>query len=119
MRKLIVHSFITLDGVIQAPGAPEEDTSGGFTYGGWQAPYLDEFLDKILDEELREPFDLLLGRKTFESFASYWAYHAEQGTGPRINNTTKYVASTTLHSHDWKKSVFLKDDVAEEVTTGF
>lgn len=65
MRKLIVQSFITVDGVIQAPGAPEEDTSGGFTYGGWQAPYLDEFLDKVMDEELREPFDLLLGRKTF------------------------------------------------------
>src|SRR5215208_3261483 len=68
MRKLIVLSFITVDGVMQAPGAPEEDTSGGFTYGGWQTPYLDEFLDKVMDEELREPFELLLGRKTFEIF---------------------------------------------------
>jgi dihydrofolate reductase len=115
MRKLIVLSFITVDGVIQAPGGPREDTSGGFPYGGWQAPYLDEFLDKILDEELRDPFDLLLGRKTFEIFASYWPSHEEQGPGPGINNATKYVASKTLTSHDWKTSVFLKGDVAEEV----
>jgi len=115
MRKLIVLSFITVDGVMQAPGGPEEDTSGGFTYGGWQAPYLDEFLGKVLDEQWREPFDLLLGRKTFEIFASYWPYHEEQGPGPGINNATKYVASNTLNSHDWKKSVFLKGDVAEEV----
>ena len=114
VRKLI-QSFITLDGVIQAPGGPEEDTSGGFPYGGWQAPYLDAFLDKILDEELREPFDLLLGRKTFEIFASYWPYHAEGQPGLGINTATKYVASHTLHSHDWNKSVFLKGDVVEEV----
>jgi dihydrofolate reductase len=115
MRKLIVQSFITLDGIIQAPGGPEEDTSGGFTYGGWQGPYLDEAVNKLLDEELREPFDLLLGRKTFEIFASYWPYHAEGQPGSSINNATKYVASHTLHSHEWKKSVFLKGDVAEEV----
>src|SRR5207253_8546773 len=107
MRKLIVLSFITVDGVMQAPGAPEEDTSGGFTYGGWQAPYLDEFLGKVLDEQWRVPFDLVLGRKTFEIFASYWPYHAEQAPGLGINNATKYVASNTLNSHDWKKSVFL------------
>jgi dihydrofolate reductase len=117
MRKLIVLSFITLDGVIQAPGAPEEDTSDGFTYGGWQAPYSDEVLAKVLDEEWREPFDLLLGRKTFEIFASYWPYHAEGQPGSGINNATKYVASHTLHAHDWEKSVFLKGDVAEEVRT--
>lgn len=111
----MVLSFITVDGVMQAPGGPEEDTSGGFPYGGWQAPYLDEFLGKVLDEQWRDPFDLLLGRKTFEIFASYWPSHEEQGPGPGINNATKYVASNTLHSHDWKKSVFLKGDVAEEV----
>src|SRR5262249_16436230 len=109
-------SFITVDGVIQAPGGPEEDTSGGFPYGGWQAPYLDEFLDKILDEELREPFYLLLGRKTFEIFASYWPYNKDQGPGQRINNAIKYVASNALHSHEWKTSVFLQGDVAEEVS---
>ena len=115
MRKLIVQSFITLDGVIQAPGGPEEDTSGGFTHGGWQAPYLDEFLGKILDEELGEPFDLLLGRKTFEIFAAYWPYHKEGEPGFGINHAIKYVASHTLTSHEWGKTVFLKGDVAEEV----
>ena len=79
MRKLMVLSFITVDGVIQAPGGPLEDTSGGFPYGGWQAPYLDEFLSKILDEQWREPFDLLLGRKTFEIFASYWPSRVNVG----------------------------------------
>ena len=108
MRKLIVQSFITLDGVIQAPGGPEEDTSGGFTYGGWQAPHSDEVVGKVLDEEWREPFDLLLGRKTFEIFASYWPYHQEGRPGSGINNATKYVASNTLTAHEWKKSVFLK-----------
>lgn len=115
MRKLIFLGFVTVDGVIQAPGGPGEDTSGGFPYGGWQAPFLDEFLDKILDEELREGFDLLLGRKTFDIFTSYWPYHDEGVTGRGINNATKYVASNTLNSHDWNKSVFLKSDVAEEV----
>ncbi len=115
MRKLIVLSFMTLDGVMQAPGGPEEDTSGGFKYGGWQAPYPDEYVGKVLEEQWGQPFDLLLGRKTFEIFASYWPYHAEGGPGPGINNATKYVASHTLKSHDWQKSVFLKGDVAEEV----
>ena len=115
MRKLIVLSFITVDGVIQSPGGPEEDTSGGFTYGGWQAPYSDEIVNKVLAEQWSEPFDLLLGRKTFEIFASYWPYHAEGQPGSGINDATKYVASNTLHSHEWKKSVFLKGDVAEEV----
>jgi len=115
MRKLIVLSFMTLDGVIQAPGAPEEDTSGGFTYGGWQAPYPDEIVGKVLTELWSEPFDLLLGRKTFEIFASYWPHHAEEQPGSGINNATKYVASNTLHSHEWKNSVFLEGDAAEEV----
>jgi len=115
MRKLIFLGFITVDGVIQAPGGPGEDTSGGFPYGGWQAPYGDEVVSKVLNEQWSEPFDLLLGRKTFEIFASYWPYHKEGLPGSGINNATKYVASTTLNSHDWKKSVFLKGDVAEEV----
>src|SRR4051812_13423880 len=106
MRKLIVLSFITLDGVIQAPGGPEEDTSGGFPYGGWQAPYSDEIVNKVLHEQWSKPFDLLLGRKTFEIFASYWPHHAEGQPGSSINNATKYVASHTLTSHEWKKSVF-------------
>ena len=115
MRKLVVISFITLDGVIQAPGRPDEDTSGGFAYGGWQAAYPDEFLGKVLTEQWSQPFDLLLGRKTFEIFASYWPHHAEQGPGRVINQATKYVASHTLTSHDWQKSIFLQGDVAEEI----
>ena len=113
MRKIIVLTFITLDGVMQAPGGPTEDTSGNFTRGGWTVPYFDEFLGQVMTEQMGRPFDLLLGRKTFEIFASYWPQHAVEGPG--INNATKYVASNTLSKHDWSKSVFLKGDVAEEI----
>jgi dihydrofolate reductase len=113
MRKIIVLSFITLDGVMQAPGGPTEDTSGDFTYGGWTVPYFDDFLGQVISEQMGKPFDLLLGRKTFEIFASYWPYHEEEGAG--INKATKYVASNTMTSHEWEKSVFLKGNVAEEI----
>jgi dihydrofolate reductase len=106
MRKIIVLTFITLDGVMQGPGGPTEDTNGDFTYGGWTVPYFDEFLGNIMTEQMGQPFDLLLGRKTFEIFASYWPHHPELGA--EINRATKYVASNTLTSHEWKKSVFLK-----------
>lgn len=114
MRKIIVLSFITLDGVMQAPGGPEEDPSGGFTHGGWTVPYFDEFLGEVMTAQMDQPFDLLLGRKTFEIFASYWPHHEEEGAG--INNATKYVASNTLKSHDWKKSVFLSGNVSDEIS---
>ena len=113
MRRLIVLSFITLDGVMQAPGGPEEDPSGGFTHGGWVVPYFDEFLGRIMGEQMSGPFDLLLGRKTFEIFASYWPQF-ESGRNP-INEATKYVASRTLTSHEWDKSVFLKSDITDEI----
>ena len=113
MRNIIVLSFITLDGVMQGPGGPTEDTSGNFTYGGWTVPFFDDFLGKIMTEQMSKPFDLLLGRKTFEVFASYWPYHEEEGAG--INKATKYVASNTLTTHEWKESVFLKGDVADEI----
>ena len=113
MRKIIVLTFLTLDGVMQGPGGPTEDTSGNFTYGGWTVPYFDEFLGQVMGEQMGQPFDLLLGRKTFEIFASYWPYHQEEGAG--INNATKYVASNTLTSHEWQKSVFLSGNVAEEI----
>jgi dihydrofolate reductase len=113
MRKVIVLSFITMDGVMQAPGGPTEDTSGGFTHGGWTVPYFDEFLGNIMDTQMNTPFDLLLGRKTFEIFASYWPQHQEEGPG--INRATKYVASTTLTQHAWSKSVFLNGNVVDEV----
>lgn len=104
MRKIIVLSFVTLDGVMQAPGGPEEDTSGDFIYGGWTAPYNDEALGKAMEKQL-EPADLLLGRKTFEIFASYWPQHADYWPG--INDVTKYVLSRTMKKSDWKNSVFL------------
>lgn len=113
MRKIIVLSFISLDGVMQAPGGPEEDESGAFQYGGWTVPYFDDFSGKIMAEQMGHPFDLLLGRKTFEIFASYWPQHADEGPG--INKATKYVASNTLTSHDWQKSVFLKGNVVDEI----
>ena len=106
MRKIIVLSFITIDGVMQGPGGPTEDTSGNFTYGGWTVPYFDEFLGQIMTEQMGRPFDLLLGRKTFEIFASYWP----QQESP-INDATKYVASNTLTHHEWKESVFLNSKV--------
>ncbi|WP_347160234.1 dihydrofolate reductase family protein [Pontibacter chitinilyticus] len=104
MRKIIVISMITLDGVMQAPGGPEEDTSDGFKYGGWVAPYADEEYGKVAAEQMK-PADLLLGRKTFEIFASYWPEHADQWPG--INDVTKYVLSGTVEKSDWGNTVFL------------
>jgi dihydrofolate reductase len=105
MRKIIVSSFITLDGVLQAPGGPKEDPSGGFKYGGWSAPYGDKVSNTVMQKQMK-PADLLLGRKTFEIFASYWPEHA--GYWPGINDVTKYVMSKTMKKSDWKNSVFLK-----------
>lgn len=113
MRKLIVLSFVSLDGVMQAPGGPTEDTSGSFKFGGWTVPYFDEFAGQVMAGQMSQHSDLLLGRKTFEIFASYWPDHADEWPG--INQVTKYVASNTLKSHPWKPSVFLHGDVAEEV----
>ncbi len=113
MRKLIVLTFITLDGVMQAPGGPEEDTDGGFKYGGWTVPYFDEFSNKVMAEQMKQPFSLLLGRRTFEIFASYWPQH--DSDWPGINEATKFVVSNTLTKHDWKNSIFIKDDVVEEI----
>lgn len=113
MRKIIVLAFLTIDGVMQGPGGPTEDPSGNFTYGGWLVPYFDDVLGATMAEQMGKPFDLLLGRKTFEIFASYWPHHEEEGAG--INQATKYVASRTLSAHDWKKTVFLNGDVEDEV----
>lgn len=104
MRKIIVLSFLTLDGVMQAPGGPEEDTTNGFKYGGWTAPYNDEVSGKLMQKQM-EPADLLLGRKTFEIFASYWPEHADQWPG--VNEVSKYVLSNTMEQSDWENCVFL------------
>ncbi len=105
MRKIIVSTMMTLDGVIQAPGGPEEDTSGGFKYGGWVAPYFDEVGGQVMEKQMK-PADYLLGRKTFEIFASYWPEHAD--SWPGINDGAKYVMSKTMKKSDWKNTVFLK-----------
>lgn len=107
MRKIIVLSFITLDGVMQAPGGPEEDPSGDFNYGGWVAPYFteaDEAAGEMMAKQMK-PADLLLGRKTFDIFAGYWPDHADMWPG--INEVTKYVMSNTMASSGWQNSVFL------------
>jgi len=113
MRKIIVLSFITLDGVMQAPGGPEEDKSSDFKYGGWVAPYFneaDEAAGEFMEKQMKSA-DLLLGRKTFEIFAAYWPKHADMWPG--INDVTKYVMSNTMDKSDWQNSVFLKsvDDI--------
>jgi dihydrofolate reductase len=113
MRKIIVQMFLTLDGVMQAPGGPDEDTLDGFKYGGWSAPYFyeaDEAAGEFMAKHMK-PADLLLGRKTFEFFASYWPTHADMWPG--INDVTKYAMSNTIDKSDWKNSVFLKsvDDI--------
>lgn len=113
MRKLIVFEHITLDGVIQAGGGPDEDRSGGFAYGGWSAPYSDPEIGALLGKQMNSSFDLLLGRKTFDIWAAFWPQHGE--IWPRVNEATKYVASNTMSSSKWQPSVFLSGDVAEEV----
>jgi len=113
MRKIIVLEFITLDGVMQAPGGPKEDTSGGFKYGGWTAPYFDDFSGKLMGEQMSKPFELLLGRTTFEIFASYWPHHS--AGWPGVNEAKKYVVSHEEMKLKWKNSVLLKDDVVAKV----
>jgi dihydrofolate reductase len=115
LRKLIVLSFITLDGVIQSPGAPEEDTSGGFKYGGWLVPHSDEFVGKIIEKQMSKPFDLLLGRKTYEIFAAYWPHHKEGVIGRGIDRATKYVVSHKEMRVTWEKSVLLTNDAVEAI----
>jgi dihydrofolate reductase len=113
MRKVVVLEHISLDGVIQAPGGPDEDTSGGFAYGGWIAPYSEAILGTALRRQMNMPFDLLLGRKTFEIWAPYWPHHAD--VWPGVNAATKYVASNSMTSGEWQPSVFLSGDIAEKV----
>lgn len=104
MRKIIVLTFISLDGVMQAPGGPGEDPSGGFEYGGWIVPYSDEVLGNVMQQQMA-PTDMLLGRKTFDIFAAYWPQRA--GNWPGINDVTKYVLSNTVTKSDWNNCVFL------------
>ena len=119
MRKLVILSFMSLDGVMQAPGGPEEDPAGGFKYGGWSAGYWDDFLGGVMAEQTAKPFDVLLGRKTYEIFAAFWPYvKSDDPDGPfadKINKANKYVVSTTLGKLDWNNSTLIRDDVVQEI----
>lgn len=114
MRKIIVLEFISLDGVMQAPGGPEEDTSGGFKYGGWITPYFDEEAGRTMEMQMQAPFSLLLGRRTFKIFASYWPQHAENWPG--INEAQKYVVSDESLAIEWENSIVLQgEDVVGQI----
>ncbi len=113
MRKINVLEFVTLDGVIQGPGGAEEDTSGGFAYGGWEHPHSDDVTGAVMNRQMNMPFDLLLGRKTFDIWAPFWPQHADEW--PSVMTATKYVASNTMTSHEWQPSVFLGGDTLEKI----
>lgn len=114
MRELVVNTFMTLDGVMQAPGGPEEDPSGGFAYGGWSVNYWDDLMGSVMGEAMGDPFDLVLGRKTYEIFAAHWPY-VDDPAAKALNEATKYVASRTLTEVDWANSVLLEGDAGQSV----
>lgn len=107
MRKIIVLEFLTLDGIMQAPGGPKEDTSGNFTYGGWTAPYFDDFSGKVMAKQMSGQYDLLLGRKTYDIFAEYWPEHSDMW--PQVNKITKYAVSKTLKRPTWENTVVINN----------
>jgi dihydrofolate reductase len=113
MRRITVLEHITLDGVIQGGGGPEEDTSNGFAYGGWCAPFDDDVIGAEVKKMLDLPIDLLLGRKTFDIWKEFWPQHGD--IWPHVNTATKYVASNTMTSAEWQPSVFLNGDVTKKV----
>ena len=114
MRKLIVNTFLTLDGVMQAPGGPEEDPSGDFDHGGWSFGYWDEQMQGAMGESMSKPFDLVLGRKTYEIFAAHWPYSDDPAAEP-LNRATKHVASTTRSELEWENSKLIEGEVPEGV----
>jgi dihydrofolate reductase len=116
MRKLQVITMLSLDGVMQAPGGPDEDREGGFAYGGWSASFVDEDQDRVMEETLGHPFDLLLGRRTYEIFSGYWPHHADDPViGRPFNDATKYVVSRSSPSLDWGPAELIASDAAEGV----
>jgi dihydrofolate reductase len=114
MRKLIVTTFLTLDGVMQAPGGPGEDDDG-FAFGGWSVNYWDESMGQTMDEFMGKPFDLVLGRKTYDIFAAYWPHAPEEAGAKPLNDATKYVASRSRPTLEWSKSILIEGDAAEGV----
>jgi dihydrofolate reductase len=116
MRKIIILTFLSLDGVLQAPGGPEEDVSGGFKYGGWTVPYFDEFSGNLMGEQMSKPFDLLLGKITYEIFAAYWPKQtADNPASKPLNSAHKYVASHTPYNATWKETTVLTGDVVGQI----
>ncbi|TMI22925.1 dihydrofolate reductase [Candidatus Bathyarchaeota archaeon] len=115
MRKIVVLSFVTLDGIMQAPGGPDEDTSGNFTQGGWSVGYWDDFMGKVMGEQMGRPYDLLLGRKTYEIFAAYWPKAKDNPGADGLNKAKKYVVSRTLRKLDWNNSTLLTGNIPEEI----
>lgn len=115
MRKLVVNTFMTLDGVMQAPGGPEEDPTDDFNYGGWSFHYWDERMGKIMDEFMAKPFELLLGRKTYEIFAAHWPYLKDDPVADKFNATKKYVVSRTVNKLNWSNSFLIKSNVVKEI----
>ena len=115
MRKLVVSTFLTLDGVMQAPGGPEEDPTGGFTHGGWSVTHWDDDMASHMGEVMGKPFDLLLGRKTYEIFAAHWPHAGDDPGAAELNSATKHVASRTLDKVEWQNSKLIEGDVPEQV----
>jgi dihydrofolate reductase len=115
MRKLVANTFVTLDGVMQAPGGPEEDRTGDFKYGGWSFHYWDEVMGKTMDEFLSKPFELLLGRKTYEIFAAHWPYIKNDPVADKFNTTKKYVVSKTINKVNWSNSYLIKNNIVKEI----
>ncbi len=116
MRKLVVGTFVTVDGVMQGPGGPDEDRDGEFEHGGWTVPYWDELMGQTMDEQMKQGEALLLGRKTYEIFAAYWPHVGDEDpAAAKLNSMPKYVASRTLEALDWNNTTLLQGDVAEEV----
>jgi dihydrofolate reductase len=115
VRKLIVLSFVTLDGVMQAPGGPMEDISGGFKYGGWSVGYWDDFMGEDMGKQIAEPFDLLLGRKTYEIFAAYWPHAKSEPLADKLNGAKKYVVSATISRLNWSNSTLIQGDIVDEI----
>lgn len=115
MRKLVVGTFVTVDGVMQGPGGPDEDREGGFEHGGWSVNYWDEMMGGVMDEQMNRADALLLGRKTYDIFAAYWPHATEEQGAGQLNNVRKYVASRTLDKVEWQNSTLLEGDAAEGV----
>src|SRR5436190_3493034 len=115
MRKLLVTTFVTLDGVMQAPGGPEEDPSDGFKYGGWSVNFWDDMMGQVMGDVMGKPFDLLLGRRTYDIFAAYWPNAPEDAGAKALNDATKYVVSRGRPGLDWGPSVLIEGDAADGV----